>query len=61
MEIFAIILSIISLLIAIIQVVFVARSIKSKSYLQYRKQLEDFERTRKRIAEELDNERKKFE
>lgn len=61
MEIFAIILSIISLLIAIIQVVFVARSIKSKSYLQYRKQLEDFERTKKRIAEELDNERKKFE
>jgi ABC-type antimicrobial peptide transport system permease subunit len=61
MEIFAIILSIISLLIAIIQVVFVARSIKSKSYLQYRKQLENFERTKKRIAEELDNERKKFE
>lgn len=61
MEIFAIILSIISLLIAIIQVVFVARSIKSKSYLQYRKQLENFERTKKRIAEELNNERKKFE
>lgn len=61
MEIFAIILSIISLLIVIIQVVFVARSIKSKSYLQYRKQLENFERTKKRIAEELDNERKKFE
>lgn len=61
MEIFAVILSIISLLMAVVQVVFVARSIKSKSYLQYRKQLEDFEKTKKRIAEELDNERKKFE
>lgn len=61
MEIFAIILSIISLMIAIVQIVFVAKSIKSKSYLQYRKQLEDFEKTKKRIVEELDNERKKFE
>lgn len=61
MEIFAIILSIISLMIAIVQIVFVAKSIKSKSYLQYRKQLEDFEKTKKRIVEELDDDRKRFE
>lgn len=61
MEIFAIILSIISLMIAIVQIAFVAKSIKSKSYLQYRKQLEDFEKTKKRIVEELDDDRKRFE
>ena len=48
-------------MIAIVQIVFVAKSIKSKSYLQYRKQLEDFEKTKKRIVEELDDDRKRFE
>lgn len=61
MEFLAILLSLLSLLIAIMQIVFVTRSIKSKSYLQYRKQLEEFERTRKRIVEGLDDDRKKFE
>lgn len=61
MEIVIIILSIISLLIAVIQVVFVTKGIKSKSYLQYRKQLEEFEKKKQMIEGELDNERKKFE
>lgn len=61
MELVAVILSLILLLITIVQVVFVSKSIKSKSYLQYRKQLEKFEKTKQRIEEELDNERKKFE
>lgn len=61
MEFLAISLSLLALLIAIIQIVFVTGSIKSKSYLQYRKQLEEFERTRKRIVEGLDDDRKKFE
>lgn len=61
MELLAILLSLLSLLIAIIQIVFVTKSIKSKSYFQYRKQLEEFERTRKRIVEGLDDDRKKFE
>ncbi len=61
MEAVAIILSAISLLIAIIQIVFVTKSIKSKSYLKYRKQLDAFEKKKRRIEEELDNERRKFE
>ncbi len=61
MEIVIIILSIISLLIAVIQVVCVTKGIKSKSYLQYRKQLEEFEKKKQRIEGELDNERRKFE
>ena len=61
MEFLAILLSLLALLIAIIQIAFVTGSIKSKSYLQYRKQLEEFERTRKRIVEGLDDDRKKFE
>lgn len=61
MEIISIILSISSLLIATIQVVFVTKGIKSKSYIQYRKQLEEFEKKKQRIEEELNNERRKFE
>lgn len=61
MKLVAIILSVILLLINIIQVTLVSKSIKSKSYLQYRQQLEEFEKTRQRIKEELDHERKKFE
>lgn len=60
MELVAIILSVVLLLITIVQVTFVSKSIKSKSYLQYRKQLEEFEKAKQRIEEELDNERKKF-
>lgn len=60
MEIVATILSIISLLIAVVQSLFIAQSICSKSHLEYRRQLEEFEKTKLRIEEELNNERKKF-
>ena len=61
MENVALILSIIILVVAGVQVVFVIISIKSNSYLQYRKKLEEYEATKRRVEEEIDNERRKFE
>lgn len=61
MELVVTILSAILPLITIVQVLFISKSIKSKSYLQYRKQLEEFEKTKQRIEDELNNDRKGFE
>ena len=61
MEIIIIVLSIVSLIIASLQVFFVIKGLKSKSYLQYRKQLEEFEMKKQKIEEALDNDRRKFE
>lgn len=55
-----IILIIVTVIFTVIVSVFLFYSIYSKSYLTYRKKLEDFENKKKRIEEDLDNDRKKF-
>lgn len=60
MNTFIIILIIISILLTISVIFIVFRSIHSQSYLEYKQKLIDFENKRKKIEEELKNDRNKF-
>ena len=60
METAIIILIILILAITIALAIFVIYSIKSKSYLEYRKKLNDFENKKRKIEECIENDRKRF-
>lgn len=54
------ILIILMIVLALVSAIFVLLAIRSKAYISYRKKLQDFEKRKRRIEEELQNERTKF-
>ncbi len=60
MNTLALVLSITAMALSLFAPIFSAISIGSKSYIKYRRKLEEFEQKRHKIEEDLENERKKF-
>lgn len=53
-------LIILTLVITIALIIFVIYSLNSKSYLMYRKKLNDFENKKKKIEEDIENAKDRF-
>ncbi|MBD9050105.1 MAG: hypothetical protein EGR41_02315 [Ruminococcus sp.] len=60
MDTIILILIIITLIITVFLAIFVIYSLKSKSYLAYKKKLNDFENKKRKIEEDIENARNKF-
>lgn len=60
MNIIIVILIILLIMLSIASIIDVIIVVKTKSYLNYREQLRQFEAKRNRVEEDLENDRKKF-
>ena len=60
MNTLSLVLSIVAMNLSLFTPIFSVISISSKSYVKYRRKLEEFEQRKHKIEEDLENERNKF-